>query len=212
MIPTMTRKLYGQTPDQARSMCIEWYFRPLCSKIMADHPSIGSLFFLVRRSIGGDVLHTLVPGADPDSPGPRAWPPQSTTLQEAQEALFGGADIFDAQQFSAAFRPCCPPDGWGIIAIARRRQPPPTTVPLIVLEYRGYLFSPEEPWPTGLHPGTTGRPVADVQTDLALLDANAHVLWRLERLLDSVEAAQKDPRELASMEWALNYLRWSLEE
>jgi hypothetical protein len=89
-------------------------------------------------------------------------------------------------------------------------MPPPTTVPLVVLESRVTLYEAEASWDSGMRVG--GRVVQDVQGDLSLLDANAHVLWRLERVLEALEAVKGDEREKASLEWALHYLRWSLEE
>lgn len=181
---------------------MDWYIRPIATRLLRQDPGLGAIFFGVRTDSHGQTSGAFFGDASANAPFSGELPLQKEA-EAAQLRLFGYLEPLDSYSFTVAFRPCCRWDGSWSPLVAMRRGPEGPRI-----EGQATLHRREEPWEMGL--SVRGRSVDQTLDDLQLLDATAILLWRMDQVAEALEATRMNPAERESLAWALRYLEWTL--
>ncbi len=195
-------RFVGQTPDQLREMAVDWYIRPVAAGLLRRNPELGVVFYAVRTDYSGQCTGAFFSAESVEAPFSTESPLEEQA-DRMQARLFGAEGSLDPYSRAVAFRPCSRWDGdWSpLVALRRRRDG-------LRLEGLATLHRREEVWDAG--PTLRGRTIDQSLDDLQLIDATAMLLWRMEQVVEAVEATRVHPAERESLAWALRYLEWTL--
>ena len=183
-------------------MAVDWYIRPMAAGLLRRDPSLGSIFYAVRTDAAGSCSGAFFGASRTDA----AFSTDLSLEEPAralQTRLFGADSSLDPYSRAVAFRPCSRWDGDWSPLVALRRRPDG-----LKLEGLATLHRREEVWDSG--PTLRGRTIDQSLDDLQLIDATAMLLWRMEQVVEAVEATRVHPAERESLAWALRYLEWTL--
>jgi hypothetical protein len=183
-------------------MAVDWYIRPMAAGLLRKNPLLGAIFYAVRTDSSGYCIGGFFGSHQVDATF-------STTLsleepaRAVQSRLFGPDSALEPYSRAVAFRPCSRWDGdWSPLVALRRHGDG------LKLEGLATLHRREEVWDAG--PTLRGRTIDQSLDDLQLIDATAMLLWRMEQVVEAVEATRIHPGERESLAWAVRYLEWTL--
>lgn len=183
-------------------MAVTWYIRPVAAALLRRNPGIGAVFYAVRTDSSGNCSGAFF-GSTPADSAFTTERSLDESAREAQSRLFGRDSTLDPYSRAVAFRPCSRWDGdWSPLVALRRQRGG------ITLEGLATLHRREEVWDPG--PTLRGRTIDQSLDDLQLIDATAMLLWRMEQVVEAVEATLVHPGERESLAWAIRYLEWTL--
>ena len=183
-------------------MAVTWYVRPVADALLRRDARLGAVFYAVRTDNAGSCGGAFF-GSNQVNSGFTTDLSLEEPAREVQARLFGRDSTLDPYSRAVAFRPCSRWDGdWSPLVALRRQEG------VLKLDGLATLHRREEVWDPG--PTLRGRTIDQSLDDLQLIDATAMLLWRMEQVVEAVEATLVHPGERESLAWAIRYLEWTL--